>query len=184
MEKILMSNFDTAIITVLRHEGLFVNDSDDAAGATNYGVSLRWLKSIGDLDNDGFIDGDFDHDGDVDVLDIKKIQPNDATKLYRQYWWDKLSYEKIANQLIATKVFDLAINMGRKSAHICLQRAIRAASDIKLLEDGILGPKSLAAINAANVEILLAALRSEAAGFYRSLNKTKYIAGWLNRAYS
>lgn len=57
-----MSNFDTAIITVLRHEGLFVNDSDDAGGATHYGVSLRWLKSIGDLDNDGFVDGDLDHD--------------------------------------------------------------------------------------------------------------------------
>ncbi|MDX1901873.1 MAG: glycosyl hydrolase 108 family protein [Gammaproteobacteria bacterium] len=179
-----MSNFDTAILTVLRHEGLYVNDPQDAGGATNYGVSLRWLKSIGDLNSDGFLDGDLDHDGDVDLFDVKNMTRDDAIKLYRQYWWDNFPYEKIVNQLIGTKLFDLAVNMGSKPSHKCLQRAIRAASGLHLLEDGILGTKSLEAINAANADTLLAAYRSEAAGFYRSLNKPKYIEGWLNRAYS
>lgn len=179
-----MSNFYTAIHVVLKHEGFFVNDRNDPGGATNYGVSLRWLKTIGDLDGDGFLDGDFDHDGDVDAEDIKKMQQDDAIKLYRQHWWDKNQYEKIINQAIATKTFDFAVNMGSKQAHKCLQRAIRAASSTKLIDDGILGVKSLEAINAANPPVLLAAFRSEAAGFYRALNKPKYIEGWLNRAYA
>lgn len=179
-----MSNFDTAIITVLRHEGLFVNDPQDPGGATNFGVSLRWLKSVGDLDHDGFLDGDFDRDGDVDVDDIKKMTKEDAIKLYRTHWWDYYNYERITNQLITTKVFDLAVNMGAKPAHRCLQRAMRAVNGLCLLEDGIIGIKTLEAVNTVYPDILLSALKSEAAGFYRSLNKTKYIEGWLNRAYS
>lgn len=179
-----MSNFDTAIITVLKHEGLFTNDPQDPGGATNYGVSLRWLKSVGDLNADGFMDGDFDHDGDVDVDDIKKMTKEDAIQLYRTHWWDNYSYERITNQLIATKVFDFAVNMGSKPAHRCLQRAIRAVNGIRLLEDGIIGMKSLEAINTVYPDILLAAFKSEAAGFYRSLNKPHFIDGWLNRAYS
>lgn len=179
-----MSNFYTAVHVVLKHEGFFTNDSSDPGGATNYGISIRWLKTIGDLDGDGLLDGDFDHDGDIDIEDIRKMRQDDAIKLYRQHWWDKNQYEKIINQSIATKTFDFAVNMGSKQAHKCLQRAIRAASGINLLDDGILGVQSLEAINAANIPILVAAFRSEAAGFYRALNKSKYIKGWLNRAYA
>lgn len=179
-----MSNFDTAIVTVFKHEGLFVNDKQDPGGATNFGVSLRWLQSIGDLDGDGFLDGDFDLDGDVDIDDIKNMTKEDAYKLYRLHWWEKYQYEKINNQIIATKVFDFSVNMGSKLSHKCVQRAIRAASGTKLIDDGVLGVKSLEAINTANHNLLLVALRSEAAGFYRALNKPKYIEGWLNRAYA
>jgi lysozyme family protein len=179
-----MSNFDTAILTVLKHEGLFVNDAQDPGGATNYGVSLRWLQSIGDLDGDGFLDGDFDLDGDVDVDDIKAMTQGDAIKLYRLHWWEKYHYEKINHQSIATKMFDFAVSMGSKQAHKCIQRAIRAASGIVLNDDGTIGSKSLEAINSANPSLLLVAYRSEAAGFYRTLNKPKFINGWLNRAYA
>ena len=40
-----MSDFNDAIPTVLRHEGGFENDVNDPGGATNFGVSLRWLKA-------------------------------------------------------------------------------------------------------------------------------------------
>ncbi len=179
-----MSNFDTAIITVLKHEGTFVNDPDDDGGATNFGISLRWLKSIKDHDRDGFLVGDLDHDGTVDINDIKKMSKEDAIKFYRNYWWDKYGYEKIITQSLATKVFDLSVNMGSLHAHKCLQRAVRASSSIILIEDGLFGNKSFEAINSANPEVLIAAYRSEAAGFYRSLDKPKYINGWLNRAYA
>jgi len=173
-----MSNFDTAIITVLKHEGLFTNDQQDPGGATNYGVSLRWLKSI------GVLDGDINHDGEINVDDIKNMTQTDAIRLYHEYWWDKYCYEKIHNQSVSTKAFDLSVNMGSMQAHKCLQRAVRATAGICLLEDGVLGEKSFEAVNNANSDILLAAFRSEAAGFYRSLNKPYYLEGWLNRAYS
>lgn len=178
-----MSNFDTAIITVLKHEEHFVDDKNDPGGATNWGISLRFLKSIGDTCN-GYLIGDLDHDGDVDVNDIKIMNREDAIQIYRKYWWEKYTYDKIINQSLATKVFDLTVNMGTKKSHKCLQRACRAALSSPLAEDGIIGSKTLDIINNINPEVLIAAYRSETAGFYRSLKKPEYIEGWLNRAYS
>jgi lysozyme family protein len=174
-----MSNFDIAIKTILNHEGRYVNDPQDPGGATNFGISLRFLKATGDLEL-----GDLDHDGDIDSNDIKAMSINQAIELYKKYWWDKYNYEKIINQVLAIKLFDLAVNMGQKQAVICLQRAIRALHGTPLIEDGILGPKTIYNVNLLNTQALLSSLKSEAAGFYRSLNKPKYINGWLNRAYS
>lgn len=179
-----MSDFDVAIKTILKHEGGYVNDKDDPGGATNYGVSLRFLIKTGDLDRDGFLDGDFDQDGDIDIDDIKKMSLDNAKNIYRLYWWDKYKYALINDDEVATKVFDLAVNMGATQAHKCVQRAIRAANGQTLVDDGILGNQSFAAINNCPSIVLLPAIRSEAAGFYRSLNKPKFIRGWLNRAYA
>ena len=85
---------------------------------------------------------------------------------------------------MATKVFDLAVNMGPNTAHCCLQRAVRAATGQALKEDGILGAATLQIVNATSAEVLLAAYRSEVAGYYRLLNKPRYEEGWLRRAYA
>jgi len=179
-----MTKFETALQTVFKHEGAFVDHPQDPGGATHYGVSLRWLKSLGDSNADGILDGDFTEDGNVDVADIKAMTKEQAQTLYQTQWWDKYGYEKIEDVTLATKVFDFAINMGAKQAHKCLQRALRAAAGAIVNDDGILGPLTLTAINQINPDLLLVALRSEAAGFYRSLNKHEFIKGWLNRAYA
>ena len=69
-----------------------------------------------------------------------------------------------------------------------MQRALRSC-DFNVVEDGYIGPKTLDAINDANPNELLAAIRSEAAGFYRLIaekqpNYRRYLIGWLNRAYA
>jgi lysozyme family protein len=179
-----MADFALAIKTVLQHEGKYVDNPADPGGATNYGISLRWLTSIGDADNDGVLDGDIDLDGDVDADDIAKMTVEQAEGFYKLHWWDKYGYGKIQDQSVAVKVFDLAVNMGAKQAHKCLQRAIRSAKLLKLKDDGILGQQTLDAANSTNYTHLLCALRSEAAGFYRSLNRPQFLEGWLNRAYS
>jgi lysozyme family protein len=56
-------------------------------------------------------------------------------------------------------------------------------------EDGILGKVTLAAVNSADAGELLAALRSEAAGYYRGIviknsSQNRFINGWLKRAYT
>lgn len=177
-----MRSFELAIPIILKHEGLLVDDPSDAGGITNYGISLRFLLSTGDLNKDGLPDGDIDNDGDIDAEDIKKLNIIDAKKLYKLYWWDKYGYDAIESPAIAAKVFDLAVNMGAKQAHKCLQRALRA-NKLTVDDDGLLGIKTFKAVNQVIYVSLIAALRSEAAGFYRSLNKPKYLNGWLNRAY-
>lgn len=174
-----MSNFTEAVHIVLGNEGHYVNDPVDPGGATNFGVSLRFLKGVGE---------DIDKDGDVDIDDIKNMSVEDAMDIYQKYWWDKYSYELIEDQALATKIFDLSINMGSKQAHKLIQRACWATGH-ELVDDGVLGEKSFYAISKSNPQILLGAFRVEAAGFYKTLMKRKpafekYRRGWLKRAYS
>lgn len=74
--------------------------------------------------------------------------------------------------------------MGHGAAHRCLQRAVRGAGLPAVKVDGVLGPATMAAVNRADPAALLASLRSEAACYYRSLNKPRFLAGWENRAYA
>lgn len=174
--------FEAALKVVLDHEGGFVNHPNDPGGATNYGVSLRWLKSLGDLG------GDLDHDGDVDIDDIRKLTPGMAGIFYRRNWWDKYEYHRLP-QGIAVKAFDLSVNMGARQAHKILQRAIRAALQVNLEDDGVIGEKTRLALQVDfDMALVVVAMRSEAAGFYRQLAATKpkfqvFLDGWLKRAY-
>lgn len=174
--------FDRALEVVLAHEGRYVDDPRDRGGATNFGISLRFLRSLGELA------GDIDGDGDVDADDIRAIDRRAAGALYRAKFWDRYQYGEIQDPEIAIKVFDLAVNMGPGGAHKVLQRALRAVG-IRVKDDGILGPKTRSAVVAAYGRGLIGPIRSEAAGYYRSLvaarpSLERYLTGWLNRAYS
>lgn len=190
-------SFEAAVDVVLGHEGGFVNHPEDPGGATNWGVSLRYLRARGDLDGDGLLDGDLDHDGDVDVDDIRIMSRDDAIEVYRTGWWERYHYDQM-NPEVGTKIFDLAVNMGARQAHKLLQRACRAAGKT-IADDGIIGKNTLGALFSVDDDMLIGALRSEAAGFYRMLvNRNAALRkrghsvpdfavferGWLNRAYA
>lgn len=168
-----MSNFDLAIPTIVKHEGGFVDHQKDPGGATNWGVSLRYLKTLGQL-------GDIDQDGDVDADDIRNMPKGFALTLYRDNWWSKYQYFRIADQELATKVFDLAINMGAKQCHKLLQRACWAFGQT-IKDDGVLGGISFATINLIDATKLLAEFKRLAIQFYESLNKPEFIKGWKAR---
>lgn len=175
--------FRRALAVVMEHEGGFVNDPADPGGATQWGVSLRFLRSLGTAV------GDVDGDGDIDEADVRLLTIDRAAQIYRSHWWDRFGYAGLPPDL-AVKLFDLAVNMGAGMAHRCAQRAARSVGHA-LTDDGVLGPQSralFARLDGSGLEGLLPALRSEAAGRYRALiaaNPTlrKFEPGWLNRAY-
>jgi lysozyme family protein len=170
-----MSSFDLAIPTVLRHEGGLVDNPNDPGGITNYGVSLRWLKSKG-------LAGDLNHDGDVNAKDIKIMTQDEAKTFYHTYWWDAYKYGLIDAQLVATKIFDSAVNMGAPRAHQFAQAIVGT------VQDGNIGPKTLAEINAMPSLKFIVAYQERMAQFYRNLVATnpkrqEFLKGWLARAY-
>ncbi len=179
-------NFNEVVTHTLKHEGGFVDDPVDTGGATKWGISLRFAMLVEDI-----IDIDLDDDGDVDVEDIKLITREIATEIYRVQFWEKYSYYKIDSLAIAQKTFDLSVNMGPRKTHLVLQRALRAVNH-KVTQDGIIGVKTLSAINSSimlNKIALISSMKSEAAGMYREIIAKhnafeKYRNGWLNRAYS
>ena len=181
-----MSTFDKAIGIILKHEGGYVNHPSDPGGATNYGISLRFLADYPNI-------GDFDHDGDVDAEDIRVMTINDAMAIYRAAWWEKFKYELISDQTVATKVFDFSVNMGAKRAHILLQRALNRAFGLKLAEDGVIGPNTRNVINSAvdgsGKQLLIDAYSQVAWEFYQGLiaanpKLSAFAKGWKNRAFS
>jgi len=181
-----MSHFDKAIKTTLEFEGKFSNDPVDPGGATNWGISLRFLKGVGDLDGDGFLDGDLDHDGDVDIDDIRNMTVAQATKFYRTHFWDKYMYEEIHDYTVAARAFDMTVNMGAIQTGKILQRALNACGN-KLLVDGKVGRKTIDAINCTNSIMLMSEIRQYHAKFYLDLiaakpAMSKYKKGWLRRA--
>lgn len=181
-----MATFENAIGTILEHEGGFVNHPNDPGGATNFGISLRFLADYPEV-------GDFNQDGVVDVQDIANMDVEQAMLIYRMFWWDKFKYGRINDQTIATKVFDFSVNMGASRAHKLLQAALNNAFGLNLDVDGVLGNASIAAINACmdgdDEQRLLETYCMEAWGFYQRLiaNNPKFKAfekGWKRRAFS
>jgi len=190
-----MARFEPALEVVLAHEvgaapdGGFVDDAQDPGGATKWGISLRYLERLEDLDSDGWLDGDLDHDGDVDPDDVRLLDRDRASAIYRAQWWQRYGYGALRHQPIATKVMDLAVNMGAGRAHQLLQHALHAVHKFEVAADGVLGPITRTAANDTDPWQLLPALRSEAAGYYRLLVARRpdlgiYKKGWLKRAYS
>ena len=74
--------------------------------------------------------------------------------------------------------------MRAHAAHKHLQWALHATGEKEIIIDGLLGDQTLQAVNAADSRVLLAAFRSEIAGYYRLLKQPHFEAGWLKRAYA
>jgi lysozyme family protein len=173
--------FDFAVKAVLKHEGGFSNNPEDPGGATNYGISLRFLKEMGI---------DFNHDGFIDINDVKEIYFTDAIDIYKKYWWDKYHYEAINSLAVASKIFDMAVNMGPSQAHKIAQESCNHCG-YQLVTDGILGPKTIAALNElclhGREEDLMIELVDNQKWFYQYLveENTKlkpFLNGWISRA--
>lgn len=172
-------------IVITYEQGLVENKNDDG-GITNMGISLRFLKNVPreTLKKCGFICEIITKD------DIVNLTYDQAASLYYYEFWVKSRFEDINNFSICRYVFDCAINMGISPAIKILQRAICASYKNRITaEDGILGDNTLHRVNNIfAMQNILIALRSERAGYYRSIvvkqtENEVFLEGWLNRAY-
>ena len=75
----MSEHFDDALAHVLGNEGGYNDIDNDKGGATNFGISLRFLQ---------LADEDLDGNGHVDVNDIRNITRLQAEVLYREYFWE------------------------------------------------------------------------------------------------
>jgi lysozyme family protein len=155
-----MSLFELAIPTVLRREGGYVNDPNDAGGETNFGISKRSYPDV----------------------DIKGLTAAAASAIYKRDWWDRYNYGAIGPQAVATKVLDCSVNLGAERAHKMVQQAVGVE------QDGVLGPVTLSELNTRSSLKVIVSLQDIQAAYYRALvaenpERQKYLSGWLARAY-
>lgn len=167
-----MADAKKLIPFILKWEGGFCNVKDDRGGATNMGVTLKTWKACG---------YDKDHDGDIDVQDLKLITKDDVySRVFKPMCWDKFKADNINSQSVANICVDWAWHSGAGTAIKKVQRVLCVTAD------GICGPKTLAAINAANPRTLFFAIKSSRLKFLENIaaaNNTqkKFLAGWRNR---
>jgi len=177
-----MSFFKLALADVLHHEGGLSNHKIDRGGATAFGISLRFLKSLPDLE------GDVNNDGHVTKEDIYQLSKLDAERFYKKYFWTHYRLNEIEHQDIAIKLMNFFVNMRGKTAARIAQKA---ANDLgaDLVEDGVLGSKSFEAMNALNTDQFLVCIKYQAWNVYRSIvandkSQVIFINGWRKRAFS
>jgi lysozyme family protein len=182
-----MAEFEKAIAFVLPNEGGFVDNPNDSGGATNFGLSLRFLRTLPVESLRKY--GVFVTPEDLSVENVKELTLDQARNIYKSEFWDNAPYEKIALQCVANYIFDMAVNHGEHQAIKIAQRAVWASyATINVIkDDGIFGDETLVAIDYLQGHIL-PCLRSERAGFMRLLavknsKDEEFLHGWLNRCY-
>jgi lysozyme family protein len=188
-----MSNFDQAHIFTAKWEGGFVNNPKDPGGATNYGVSLRWLKSEG-LDFDFVLPFKVDHnnDGVIDILDIKALTASQAATLFQIAFWNRLNLASLP-PATAIVTYDAAVNVGRGQAAKFLQQACNTFVGDQLVVDGGIGPKTRGRAQALAGQDCTIATRciDFREAFHKMLASSSpypdgrdyrsFLRGWLNR---
>jgi len=173
-----MANFSIAYNHVLINEGGYINDPDDPGGETYKGVARKMFPKW-----EGWT-----------TIDLLKLQSNFPKNLdsdnelqqmvktfYEGNFWDKVKGDNITDQDVATSIFDFAVNAGVKTSASLAQMVVGATAD------GIIGPKSIEAINSYSTELFLAKFTLAKIARYIHIVKKrptskKYFYGWIRRA--
>ncbi|MBI1313678.1 hypothetical protein GC176_20490 [bacterium] len=178
------SQIDRMIADILRKEGGYNDIRGDAGGATNKGISLRYLKGI------GLKRGDLDHDGDIDKDDIRIVTPEIAARLYKEDFYLAPHIDRLPEPLQPI-IFDIAVNSGPPRAIILLQKVLRAQLNEFIAADGVIGPgtrtKAEEALAKFGVKAMVNAVVDARCAWYNAIvredpSQAKFLKGWLNRA--
>ena len=170
-----MADFKAAFEFVLQHEDPARSGkvTVDAGGRTRFGIAARFHPDL----PEEFFTGPAE-----DAL-------AEAEKIEEQEYWDRMRLAEVENQNVDNKLFDMAVNMGVRQAAVYAQRAANALlpPEGRLVEDGTVGGKTLAAINAVNAIAFHQLLCELSEAHYRHLatvnpEQAVNLRGWLKRA--
>ena len=156
---------------IFKWEGGFVNDPDDLGGATNMGVTISTWKQVG-YDKDG--------DGDIDVDDLHLLTREDVVnRVLKPHYWDRWKADDIKSQSVANILVDWVWASGAHGIKIP-QRLLGVTVD------GIVGPKTIAAVNARNPRELFDMIKIARFDFIEDICRkrpanNKFKRGWMNR---
>lgn len=109
------------------------------------------------------------------VNDLKNITDEQWMHIFRKGYWDKWKADEIRSQSIANLCVDWVYNSGKHGI-------TKVQALLGVTVDGIVGPKTLAALNAQDPQTFFKKLHTAREAFYRSLSNFKtFGTGWLRR---
>lgn len=141
------------------------DDPDDPGGATMIDVTLKTYTSY--RLSKGI--------RSTTKTDLRNISYPEWLEILKTMFWDKWHADEIQSQGIANLLVDWIWASGAKSIR-------NAQKIIGVKADGIVGPKTLSAINTSSTEHLFHRLRNARETYYRNCRASwKYLNGWLRR---
>lgn len=111
----------------------------------------------------------------------KSVPPVELVrKFYKENFWDAVRGDEISDQSVAENLFDFAVNCSPKSSVKLSQISV------SVVPDGVLGPKSLEAINSFDPTLFKALFALAKIAYYRDIvnrhpNQLSNFKGWVNR---
>lgn len=155
--------------TIAKRKG-FSNDPDDAGGATMCGVTIAAYRRYRKLKQRP----------EPTVTDLRNITLDEWLDILRTFYWDKMKADRIDNQSIANLCVDNVWGSG--AGYIKTIQYV-----LGVTADGIVGPKTLAAINGSkDPRGLFYRLAEKRRTFYLNIcmsknSNKKFLKGWMNR---
>ncbi len=162
----MASRFQASLDFVLAREGGYSADKDDRGGATNRGITQRtfddWRERQG-----------------LPTAPVLVISDDEVRAIYLEQYWRPARCNQLKPELDLV-MFDTAVNCGPPQAIKFLQRAVGAK------DDGVFGPKTLAAVEAEDTDETEASVIEQRDAFYKDLadrhpKQRKFLRGWLAR---
>ena len=150
---------------ILRWEGGYINDQADLGKQTNKGVTLSTYRSV--------------FGKNKTVSDLKKITDEQWEFIFKKFYWDKWKADDIKDQNVANILVDWLWCSGSYGIKIP-QRVLGVSVD------GIVGSKTIAAINARDGRELFDTIKQERKDFIDRIcqarpQNRKFKNGWMNR---
>lgn len=153
---------------ILRWEGGFVNDPDDAGGATNKGVTIATFRQF--------------YGKDATVEQLKRMTDEQWLCIFKTGYWDRWRADEINSQSIANIVVDWVWASGSIGI-------TRVQKILGVEADGIVGRKTLTALNSRPPRDLFYQIRAARIAFVETIvrrrpSQKKFLRGWTNRILS
>lgn len=154
---------------ILKWEGGFVDDPDDLGGATNRGVTIGTYATY--CKKKGY--------PAPTVERLKNLSEKDWAEILKTLYWDRWKADDIKSQSVANILVDWVWASGVNGIKIPQQV-------LGVTVDGIVGIKTLAALNARNPKELFEEIKEARVQFIEDICRkrpanNKFKKGWLNR---
>ena len=164
-----MASSSKLVPFILQWEGGFVNDPLDLGGATNKGITIgtfteykkrKGLKA-------------------PTVQDLKNISNEDWHEVFKGQYWDRWKADEIKNQSVANILVDWVWASGSHG----IKRPQRL---LGVTADGVVGSKTIAALNAKDPAELFKMIKADRIKFIDEICEkrpanNRFKKGWLNR---
>lgn len=151
---------------ILEREGGFSDNPKDRGGATNKGVTLATFRQY--------------YGQTATVAQLRAMTDDQWAHIFKSGYWDKFRGDEIESQAVADMCVDWAWHSGTATAARQVQRVLGVAAD------GVVGPKTVAAINAADPAELFGRLKRARLAFVEGIvrrdpSQRVFLRGWKNR---